>query len=57
MKKSPVYINQIIAKITGDRKNTEDTIKKAEFNFFHDLKTLIAKSSPDAELNRVRDAM
>ena len=49
--------NQIIEKITGDKKNTEELIKKAEFNFMLDLKTLIANSSTDAELNRVRDAV
>ena len=43
--------------MTRDRKATEDAIKKAEFTFMLDLKTLIAKSSTDAELNRVRDAM
>ena len=52
-----IQINQIIEKTTGNQKNTEETIKKAEFNFMLDLKTLIAKSSTDAELNRVRDAM
>ena len=51
-----IQINQVIEKFTGE-KNTEATIKKAEFNFLLDLKTLIAKSSTDAELNRVRDAM
>ena len=52
-----IQINQVIEKVTGNQKNTEETIKKAEFNFMLDLKTLIAKSSTDAELNRVRDAM
>ena len=52
-----IQINQIIEKATGNQTNTEETIKKAEFNFMLDLKTLIAKSSTDAELNRVRDAM
>ena len=52
-----IQINQIIEKATGNQKNTEETIKKADFNFMLDLKTLIAKSSTDAELNRVRDAM
>ena len=52
-----IQINQIIKKATGNQKNTEETIKKAEFNFMLDLKTLIAKSSTDADLNRVRDAM
>ena len=48
-----IQINQVIEKVTGE-KNTEATIKKADFNFMLDLKTLIAKSSTDAELNRVR---
>ena len=52
-----IQINQVIEKVTGNQKNTEETIKKAEFNFMLDLKTLIAKSSTDAELNRVCDAM
>ena len=52
-----IQINQIIGKVTSEKKSTEDTIKKAEFNFLLDLKTLIVKSSTDAELNRVRDAM
>ena len=52
-----IQINQVIEKITGEKKCIEDTIKRAEFNFMLDLKTLIAKSSTDAELNRVRDAM
>ena len=46
-----------LTKITGDKKGTEETIKEAEFKFMLDLKTLIAKSATDAELNRVRDAM
>ena len=50
-------INQVVEKMTGDKKATEYAIKKAEFNFMLDLKTLIAKSNTDAELNRVRDAM
>ena len=44
-------------KNTRDKKTTEETFKKAEFNFMLDLKTLIAKSATDGELNRVRDAM
>ena len=52
-----IQINQVVDKMTGDKKATEDAIKKAEFNFMLDLKTLIAKSNTDAELNRVRDAM
>ena len=52
-----IQINQVIDKLTGNKKATEDVIKKAEFNFMLDLKTLIAKSKTDLELNRVRDAM
>ena len=52
-----IQINQVIEKVTVEKKSTEDTIKRSEFNFMLDLKTLIAKSSTDAELNRVRDAM
>ena len=52
-----IHINQVIEKVTGNQKITEETIKKADFNFMIDLKTLIAKSSTDAELNRVRNAM
>ena len=52
-----IQINQVVEKMTGDKKATEDAIKKAEFNFMLDLKTLIAESNTDAELHRVRDAM
>ena len=52
-----IQINQVVEKMTGDKKATEDAIKKAEFNFMLDLKTLIAKSNTDAVLNGVRDAM
>ena len=48
-----IQLNQVIEKVTGTQKNTEETIKNAEFNFMLDLKTLIAKSSTDAGLNRV----
>ena len=51
-----IQINQVIDKVTGNQNTTEETIKKTEFNFMLDLKTLIAKSSTDAELNRVRVA-
>ena len=52
-----IHINQVIDKMAGAKKATEDVIKKAEFNFLLDLKTLIANINTDAELNRVRDAM
>ena len=50
-------INQVIEKVEGDKKATDDAIKKAESNFMLDLKTVIAESAMDAELNWVRDAM
>ena len=52
-----IHINQVIEKMVGDEKVMEDAIQKAEFSFMLDLKTLIAKSATDPELNRVRDAM
>ena len=52
-----IQINQIIDKLTGNKKSTEEVIKKAEFNFKLDLKPLNAKANTDAELSRVRDAM
>ena len=52
-----IQINQVLEKLTGNQKITGETIKKSDFNFLLDLKTLIAKSPTDAELNRVRDAM
>ena len=52
-----MQINQVIDKTTGDKKKIEETIKKAEFQLKLHLKTLIADSATDAELNRVRDAM
>ena len=52
-----IQINQVIGKITENKKLTKETIKKAEFDFMLDLKTLIAKSTTDAEVNRVRHEM
>ena len=52
-----IQINKEIDKMVGDKKFTEDVIKKAEFIFMLDLKTLIANSNTDAELNQDRDAM
>ena len=51
-----IHINQVIDKMMRDNKATEDVIKKAEFIFMLDLKTLSENSNTDAELNRVRDA-
>ena len=52
-----IQINHIVRKLTGKRKITENTIKKAEFEFMLDLKTLISKTAIDPELTRVRASM
>ena len=52
-----IQINHIVGKLTGNRKITEDTIKKAEFELMLDLKTLISKTATDPELTRVRASM
>ena len=46
-----------MGKLSGNKKITEDTIKKAEFEFMMDLKTLIARTAIDPELTRVRISM
>ena len=46
-----------MGKLSGNKKITEDTIKKAEFEFIMDLKTLIARAAIDPELTRVRISM
>ena len=40
-----IQINHIVGKLTGNKKITEENIKKAEFEFMMDLKTLIAKTA------------
>ena len=52
-----IQMNQVIAKMTEDRKTTEYSIKKAICSFMLDIKSLITKSGTDADLNRVRYAM
>ena len=52
-----MQINQIIGAATEGKKTTEETIKKAEMDFMLDLKSLIAKSATDAELNRIKLAL
>ena len=52
-----VQINQIIGAITEGKKLAEETIEKAEMDFMMDLKSLIAKSGTDAELNRIKMAL
>ena len=46
-----------MGKLSGNKKIPEDTIKKAEFEFMMDLKTLIARTAIDPELTRVRISM
>ena len=45
-----IQINHIVGKLTSNKKITEEHIKKAEFEFMMDLKTLIAKTAIDPEL-------
>ena len=49
-----IQINHIVGKLSVNKKITEDTIKKVEFEFMMDLKTLIARTAIDPELTRVR---
>ena len=43
--------------LTSNKKITEENIKKAEFEFMMDLKTLISKTATDPELTHVRNRM
>ena len=52
-----IQINHIVGKLTTNKKATEDHIKRAEFEFMLDLKTLISKTAIDPELTRVRNSM
>ena len=52
-----IQINHIVGNLTANKKITEDNIKKAEFEFMLDLKTLISKTAIDRELTRVRTSM
>ena len=52
-----IQINHIVGRITKNKKLTEENIKKAEFNFMLDLKTLIPKTAIDPEMTRVRASM
>ena len=52
-----IQTNHIIGELTTNKKTTEDHIKKAEFEFMMDLKTLISKTAFDPELTRVRNGM
>ena len=50
-----IQINHIVGKVSGNKKVTEDTIKKAEFML--EPKKLISKTAIDPELTRVRASM
>ena len=52
-----IQINHIVGKLTLNKKITEENIKKAEFDFMMDLKTLISKTATDPELTHVRNSM
>ena len=52
-----IQINHIVGRITENKNLTEVNIKKAEFNFMLDLKTLISKTAIDPEMTRVRASM
>ena len=52
-----IQINNNVGKLTNKKKITEEHIKKAEFEFMKDLKTLIAKTAIDPKLTRVRNSM
>ena len=52
-----VQINQKIGVVTERKIVTEETIKQVEMDFMLDLKSMIAKSATDAELNRVELAL
>ena len=52
-----VQINQIFGVDTEGKKATEETIKTAEIDFMLDLKSLIAKSATDVELNPIELAL
>ena len=52
-----VQINQIFGAVTEGKKATEETVIKAEMDFMLYLKSLIAKSATDAELDRIKLAL
>ena len=52
-----IQINHIVGRITENKLLTEENIKKAEFHFMLDLKTLISKTAIDPEMTRVPASM
>ena len=52
-----IQINHIVGRLTENKRMTEENLKKAEFNFMLDLKTLISKTAVDPEMTRVWTSM
>ena len=52
-----IQINHIVGNLITNKKVTEDNMKKAEFEFMLDLKTIISKTATDPELTFVRSSM
>ena len=52
-----IQTNHIVGKLIANKKATEEHLKKAEFGFMMDLKTLISKTAIDPKLTRVRTSM
>ena len=52
-----IQINHIVGRLTENKKMTEENIKKAEFNFMLDLKTLISKTAINPQMIRVRSSV
>ena len=52
-----IQINHIVEKLNTNKKAMEDHIKKAEFEFMMDLKTLISRTAIDLNLSRLRNSM
>ena len=51
-----LQINHIVGNLATNKKTTEENIKKQEFEFMLDLKTLVSKTAIDPELTRVRSS-
>ena len=52
-----IQINYIVGKLSGDKKITEKTIKKAELKFMLNIMILISRTAIDPELTRVKGSM
>ena len=52
-----IQFNHIVEKLSRNKKITEDSVKKVEFELMFDLKTFISKTAIDPELTRVRASM